>query len=106
EIARLTAPPPARLPGTARSGVRVLLPFDVEAYLRDRAAGHAADDPAYFLGYGRAAFFDAGPAGYDALFRVRPAAVPGLGEIGFGGMVEIWISGSLPSYDLDPAPSH
>ena len=105
EIARLNAATAERLPGIDRSAVPVLLPFDVEAYLRDRAAGHAADDLAYFFGFGPAAFFDAGPAGYDALFRVRPAAVPGLGEIGFGGMVEVWISGSLLTYELEPAAS-
>src|SRR5690349_3423020 len=43
EIDRLNAAIAERLPGVATSPVPVLLPFDVEAYLRDRTAAAPAE---------------------------------------------------------------
>src|SRR5262249_58987121 len=62
EIDRLNAATAERLPDIAASAVPVLLPFDVEAYLHDRAAQLPADpslDPAdkYFAGFGHPTFF-------------------------------------------------
>ena len=92
EIDRLNAAVVERLPGIASSPVPVLLPFDVDAWLRDRTAHAPADadappDPAdkYFAGFGQPALFAPGPAGYDATFRFPVAAVPGLANIRFGG---------------------
>jgi murein DD-endopeptidase MepM/ murein hydrolase activator NlpD len=110
-IDRLNAAVAERLPGIASSPVPVLLPFDVEAWLRDRAAGVPADpeaDPAsapadkYFAGFGPPAFFAPGPAGYDATFRFPVAAVPELAGIRFGDTAEVSITGSLLTYELDP----
>src|SRR5262249_1315772 len=112
EIERLNAAAAERLPGIASSPVPVLLPFDVEAWLRDRAAappsaGPAAapsPDPAdrYFAGFGRPSFFVPGPAGYDATFRFSVANVPELADIRFGEAADVSISGSLLTYELDP----
>jgi peptidase M23-like protein len=92
----------------------VLLPLDAEAFLRDRSAETAPaaqridpsrdPDAAYYFGFGRPSFFDAGPAGFDATFRFTPAAVPELADIRFSPPTEVAISGSLLIYELDPAP--
>lgn len=109
EIDRLNAAVAERLPGVASSPVPVLLPFDVDAWLRDRIANTSADtdappDPVdkYFAGFGQPAFFAPGPAGYDATFRFPVAAVPELANIRFGEAAEVSISGSLLTYELDP----
>ncbi len=110
-VDRLNAAVAERLPGIASSPVPVLLPFDVDAYLRDRTAnvpdGPEAD-PAlaaaemYFAGFGPPAFFAPGPAGYDATFRFSVAGLPDLGTIRFGDAAEISITGSLLTYELEP----
>jgi murein DD-endopeptidase MepM/ murein hydrolase activator NlpD len=111
EIDRLNAAAAERLPGIASSPVPVLLPFDVESWLRDRAAnvpaGPEADPPVdppdkYFAGFGQPALFAPGPAGYDATFRFSVAGVPELAGIRFGETAEVSISGSLLTYELDP----
>jgi murein DD-endopeptidase MepM/ murein hydrolase activator NlpD len=109
EIDRLNAAVAERLPGIAASPVPVLLPFDVDAYLRDRTANVSADADAppdladkYFAGFGQPAFFTSGPAGYDAGFRFPVAAVPELANIRFGDAADVSISGSLLTYELDP----
>jgi murein DD-endopeptidase MepM/ murein hydrolase activator NlpD len=109
EIDRLNAAVADRLPGIASSPVPVLLPFDVDAYLRDRTANVPAEgdpppDPAdkYFAGFGQPAFFAPGPAGYDATFRIAVAAIPALADIRFREAADVSISGSLLTYELDP----
>ena len=110
EIDRLNAAAADLLPDIAASPVPVLLPFDVAGFLRDRAAGQPAPkaDPSlvptdrYFAGFGEPAFFDPGPAGYDATFRFSVAGIPELADIRFGEVVDVSISGSLLSYELDP----
>ena len=111
EIDRLNAAAAERLPDIATSPVPVLLPFDVEAYLRDRAAGQLPGptvDPSavatdkYFAGFGEPAFFVAGPAGYDATFRFPVANIPELADIRFGEAADVSISGALLTYELDP----
>jgi murein DD-endopeptidase MepM/ murein hydrolase activator NlpD len=110
-IDRLNAAVAERLPGIAASPVPVLLPFDVETFLRDRAANLPArpdanplPDPAdkYFAGFGPPAFFAPGPAGYDATFRFAVAGIPELAGIRFGEPANVSISGSLLTYELDP----
>jgi murein DD-endopeptidase MepM/ murein hydrolase activator NlpD len=111
EIDRLNAAVVERLPGIAASPVPVLLPFDVDAYLRDRTANGPAipdadppSDPAakYFAGFGPPAFFAPGPAGYDATFRFPVAAISDLATIRFGETADVSITGSLLTYELDP----
>ncbi len=107
-IDRLNAAAVEPLPGIASSPVPVLLPFDVESFLRDRAATMPDDmaSPAppdkYFAGFGRPTFFAPGPAGYDATFRFSLANIPELANIRFGDAAEMSISGSLITYELDP----
>ena len=112
EIDRLNAAAAERLPGIAASPVPVLLPFDVELYLRDRAAarlpagpeGDPSLDPSarYFAGFGQPSLFVPGAAGYDATFRFSVAAIPELANIRFGEAADLSISGSLLTYELDP----
>ena len=125
-----------RLPDVARSPVPVLLPFDVDGYLRDRSQDEPAPlarssappvppsrsiapartivlnaiagaidpsrdpDQARFFGFGHPAFFDAGPAGYDATFRFALADIPELADIRFGGTADVAISASQLIYDV------
>jgi hypothetical protein len=132
----LNAAVTARLPGIAQSPVPVLLPFDVDAYLRDRTQGGPAPlaqdsapppapparsiaprtivlnamlnaidpsrdpDQARFFAFGHPAFFDAGPAGYDATFRFALADVPELADIRFGGTADVAISASQLIYEV------
>jgi hypothetical protein len=113
-IARLNAAVGARLPAIALSPVPVLLPFDAEAFLRDRAAAATPaarpidpsrdPDASYYSGFGRPSFFDAGPGGYDAAFRFPVAAVPELADIRYTLPTEIAITGTLLIYELTPAP--
>jgi Peptidase family M23 len=115
EVGRLNAAVAERLPGIERSPVPVLLPFDVDAFLRDRAAGNLRTGPEsdpsgdpdapYFAGFGHPPFFDPGPAGYDATFRFALTSVPELADIRFAAPVDITITGSLLTYELDPPVS-
>jgi hypothetical protein len=102
-LTRLNAAMAQRLTGIATSPVPVLLPYDVEALLRDQAAGTAADgDERYLAGFHAARFFYPGPAGYDAAFAIRTADVAELSDIPFSRPIEVQISGSLVLYNLDP----
>ena len=102
-IIRLTAASAERLPAIVRSGVPVLLPFDVAALLRDRAAATPPDpDQNYFFGIGAPTLLDAGPAGYDAEFRFSLAGIPELAGIRFSAPAQVYISGSRVTYELDP----
>jgi hypothetical protein len=90
--------------GIGRSPVPVLLPFDTAAFLDARANGapdslslqsHQADF--------RTDLFDAGPAGYDAVFALEPDAGDGMPQRTFARPVEVQITGSILTYDIiDP----
>jgi hypothetical protein len=87
--------------GISRSTVPVLLPFDTAAYLDARWAGTLEGLP---LSHFQAEFrpvdvFDAGPAGYDAVFSLEPGV--GLPQRVFAKPVEVQITGSLLTYDLN-----
>ena len=88
-------------PNIAASPVPVLLPFDTNAFLKDRAAGvtekHADD---YLSGFHLSPFFLAGPAGYDAMLTAEVREMPELG-ITFSRPIEVFISGFSLLYDLD-----
>jgi murein DD-endopeptidase MepM/ murein hydrolase activator NlpD len=92
--------------GITRSPVPVLLPFDTTAYigaylLNDATAGLS---PSHYLADFRSDFFDAGPAGYDAVFSLPPESGTGLPQRTFARPVEVQITGSLLTYDVaDPA---
>jgi hypothetical protein len=89
--------------GIGRSAVPVLLPFDTAAYLETRWSGAAESRPlSHFQADFRPAdLFDAGPAGYDAVFSLEPGTGDGLPPRIFAKPVEVQITGSILTYDLN-----
>jgi hypothetical protein len=101
-LTRLNAAMAHRFPGIARSPVPVLLPFDVNALLRDQTIGIATDDPSrYMSGFHSAAFFHPGPSGYDAAFAIETRAVPELARNKGPDAIRVQMSGSVLLYELD-----
>jgi hypothetical protein len=101
-LARLNGVMSQHFAGLATSPVPVLVPFDVDALLRDQAAGtETVDAERYYSGFHAARFFYPGPAGYDAAFAIRASEVPELAEIKFSEPIEVQISGSALLYELD-----
>lgn len=88
-LARLNLATGTEFPNIAASPVPVLLPFNLDAYLR-RKAGETAD---YRSGFLAPKFFLAGPAGYDAVFAVARQDSK--------RDAEIHISGFALLYELD-----
>jgi hypothetical protein len=92
--------------GISQSPVPVLLPFDTAAYLDARQPSAPAS---VALSHFQADFrpldlFDAGPAGYDAIFSLEPGAGEGMPSRTFAKPVEVQITGSLLTYDIsDPS---
>lgn len=104
-LVQLNAATSSIFPGIGRSAVPVLLPFDVATWLTAlRNGGPTSQAVSLYQSDFRAVdFFDAGPAGYDAVFSLEPAAGEGLPARTFVRPVEVQISGSLLTYDLgDP----
>ena len=83
--------------GIGRSAVPVLLPFDTAAYLDARRSGAPTSLPLshYQADFRPVDLFDAGPAGYDAVFSLEPGAGSGLPQRTFAKPVEVQITGSL-----------
>ena len=91
--------------GIGRSPVPVLLPFDTAAFLDARLNGAPASLSLsrYQADFRPADLFDAGPAGYDAIFSLEPGAGDGLPQRTFARPVEVQITGSILTYDIsDP----
>ena len=89
--------------GIGRSPVPVLLPFDTAVFLEARLAGAPpslapARDQA---GFRPVDLFDAGPAGYDAMFSLEPGAGDGMPQRTFAKPVEVQITGSILIYDVN-----
>lgn len=91
--------------GIGQSPVPVLLPFDTAAYLADRAQGapESLSLARYQAGFRPAELFDAGPAGYDALFSLDPGTGTGDGlpQRVYAKPVEVQITASLLTYDIN-----
>jgi murein DD-endopeptidase MepM/ murein hydrolase activator NlpD len=85
----------------ADSPVPVLLPFDTEAFLRDRTAGAAAESAgnAYLFGFESTPFFQTGPGGYDAVVSARAQDMKELG-IAYAERIFIQISGAAVLYEI------
>ena len=66
--------------GIGRSPVPVLLPFDTAAFLDARLSGAPDTLPLarYQADFRSVDLFDAGPAGYDAMFALDPGAGDGM----------------------------
>ncbi len=91
--------------GIGRSRVPVLLPFDTAAFLEARLNGapSSLSLARYQADFRPADMFDAGPAGYDAVFSLDPGAGDGMPQRIFAKPVEVQITGSDP--DLRPQRS-
>ncbi len=91
--------------GIGRSPVPVLLPFDTAAFLdaRQNGAPTSLSLSRYQANFRPADLFDAGPAGYDAVFSLEPGVGDGMPPRGFARPVEVQITGSILTYDIrDP----
>ena len=91
--------------GIGRSPVPVLLPFDTAAYLEAQRNGAPPTlSPSHYQADFRPVdLFDAGPAGYDAVFSLEPGAGDGMPQRTFAQPVEVQITGSILIYDVsDP----
>jgi hypothetical protein len=86
-----------------QSPVPVLLPFDAAAFLNARLNGAppSLSVSRYQADFRAADMFDAGPAGYDAVFALDPGAGDGMPQRTFAKPVEVQISGSILIYDID-----
>jgi hypothetical protein len=89
--------------GIGRSTIPVLLPVDTAAYLEARWASTSESlSLARFQADFRSVdLFDAGPAGYDAVFSLEPGAAGDMPRRIFVKPVEVQITGSLLTYDLN-----
>jgi len=89
--------------GISRSAVPVLLPFDTASYLEAHWAGalETLSLARFQADFRPADMFDAGPAGYDAVFSLAPGAGEGLPQRIFARPVEVQVTGSLLTYDLN-----
>jgi hypothetical protein len=105
-VVQLSAATSAVFSGIGRSTVPVLLPFDTPSFLEARRSGVQSAVPLsrYQADFRPVDFFDAGPAGYDAVFSLEPEAGDGLPQRTFAKPVEVQITGSLLIYDV-PDPS-
>ena len=91
--------------GIGRSPVPVLLPFDTAAFLGAQLNGAPASLSVsrYQADFRPVDLFDAGPAGYDAMFSLEPGAGDGMPQRTFAKPVEVQITGSILVYDIsDP----
>jgi murein DD-endopeptidase MepM/ murein hydrolase activator NlpD len=91
--------------GIGQSAVPVLLPFDTAAFLDAQLKGAPASLSVshYQADFRPAELFDAGPAGYDAMFSLEPGAGDGMPQRAYAKPVEVQITGSILTYDIsDP----
>jgi hypothetical protein len=86
--------------GIGLSPVPVLLPLDTGAFLTARLHGAAGSSslPVYRAEF-LADLFDAGPAGYNAVYSLAPGEGDGAQRI-FAKPVEVQITGSILIYDI------
>jgi Peptidase family M23 len=89
--------------GIGLSPVPVLLPFDIAAFLDARLNGAPAglSLSRYQADFRPVDLFDAGPAGYDAIFSLEPGAGEGMPRRTFVRPVEVQITGSILIYDIN-----
>jgi murein DD-endopeptidase MepM/ murein hydrolase activator NlpD len=87
--------------GIGRSPVPVLLPFDTAAFLDARSSGAPASlaPSRYQADFRPVDMFSAGLSGYDAMFALDPNV--GLPQRTFAKPVEVQITGSILTYDIN-----
>ena len=113
-FAALNAASQSRFLDIGKSPVPVLLPLDIDGFIdalrkdqrKEQAAGKADTLVDNFMrgGFHATAFFQAGPAGYDAAFSLRTAEVSELSDIRYADPVYVLLSGLRLIYDLDGPP--
>jgi len=89
--------------GIGRSAVPVLLPFDTAAFVHAQLNGSTAglSLSRYQADFRPVDLFDAGPAGYDAVFLLEPGAGEGMPQRIFAKPVEVQITGSILTYEVN-----
>ncbi len=87
--------------GIGHSPVPVLLPFDTAAFVDGQSKGTGLPVPRYQADFRTADLFNAGPAGYDAVFSLEPGAGGGMPQRVFSKPVEVHITGSILTYDIN-----
>ncbi len=89
--------------GIGRSPVPVLLPFDTAAYLEARLNDAPANQSVsrFQADFRAVDMFDAGAAGYNAMFAFEPGAGDGMPQRTFARPVEVQITGSILIYDIN-----
>ncbi len=99
QLNAITAP---FFPAISQSPVPVLLPFDAAEFIGDRQKGMPASlsAPHYQDGF-RTEMFDAGAAGYDAVFSLSQTGIDDVPQRTFAKPVEVHITGSTLIYDIN-----
>lgn len=108
-FARLNDAANLGFPAIGTSSVPVLLPFDVDGYLKSRATPpeppleNTVENFDRFLqsGFQATNFFITGPAGYDSVFALKLANVPAFSDIRYAEPVYVLFSGLRMIYELD-----
>lgn len=111
-FAKLNAAAGIAFPGIADSSVPVLLPYDIDGFIRNRAENpDPPPDKALELadrfmrsGFQATRFFVTGPAGYDSAFALALADIPELSDIRYADPVYVLFSGLRVIYELDGPP--
>ncbi|WP_441519660.1 M23 family peptidase [Bradyrhizobium sp. 2TAF24] len=99
---QLNAATAAFFPGIGRSPVPVLLPFDAAEFIGNRLSGLPASLlPSHYQSGFQTEMFDAGPAGYDAVFSAAPVGADNLPQRTYAKPVEVHITGSALVYRID-----
>lgn len=101
-LMQLNAITEAFFPAISQSPVPVLLPFDAAEFIAHRLNGTTAILSAthYQDGF-RTEMFDAGAAGYDAVFSLAQSGIDDLPQRTFARPVEIHITASTLVYDIN-----
>ena len=108
-FAKLNAAAGISFPKIDGSSVPVLLPYDVDASIKDRAANpepppeKAVENADRFMrsGFRPTKFFVTGPAGYDSAFALTTADIRELSDIRYADSVYVLFSGLAMTYELD-----
>lgn len=113
-FAALNGASQARFLDIGKSPVPVLMPLDIDGLIdalrkdqrKELAAGKSDTLVDNFMrgGFHATAFFQAGPAGYDAAFSLRTADVAELSDIRYADPVYVLMSGLRLVYALDGPP--
>jgi murein DD-endopeptidase MepM/ murein hydrolase activator NlpD len=109
-FAALNAASQSRFLDIGKSPVPVLMPLDIDRLIDAKRKELVADKSDTLVdnfmrgGFRATAFFQAGPAGYDAAFSLRTAEVSELSDIRYADPVYVLMSGMRLTYELEGPP--